>query len=74
MVYKPGRCLLKLRLREIRNNQQWLSEVTGINKAQISDYANNKRTMKLSTAKTISVAVRCSIDDLYEWEEVSRHE
>ncbi len=34
MAIKPGRCLLKQRLREIRKDQQWLSDTTGI---QVSD-------------------------------------
>ncbi|OKP81593.1 transcriptional regulator [Paenibacillus sp. P3E] len=67
MGYKPGRCLLKQRLREIGKTQQWLSEVTGLSKAQISDYANNRKVMKLSTAKTIATAIGCNIDDLYEF-------
>lgn len=67
MVYKPGRCLLKQRLKEIGRTQQWLSEITGITKSQISDYATNRRVMTLSTAKTIANAIGCNIDDLYEW-------
>lgn len=67
MGYRPGRCLLTRRLNEINKTQQWLSEKTDINKTQISDYANNRKVMSLSTAKTISVAVGCNIDDLYEF-------
>jgi len=72
MVYKPGRCLLKQLLHKISKDQQWLSDVTGISKTQISEYANDKRTMMLATAKTISKALGCSIDDLYEWIVISR--
>ncbi|MNO54445.1 helix-turn-helix protein [compost metagenome] len=72
MVYKPGRCLLKQLLRKIGKDQQWLSDVTGISKAQISMYATNNRIMTLSTAMTIAKAIKCSIDDLYEWIAVSR--
>jgi plasmid maintenance system antidote protein VapI len=67
MGYRPGRCLLTRRLNEINKTQQWLSEKTDINKTQISDYANNRKVMSLSTAKTISVAIGCYIDDLYEF-------
>lgn len=70
MGYQPGRCLLKRRLQEIGKSQQWLSEVTGLTKAQISDYANNRKVMKLPTAKTISAAIGCYIDDLYEFVKV----
>lgn len=72
MVYKPGRCLLKQLLLRIGKDQQWLSDVTGISKAQISMYANNRRIMTIATAKTIAEAIGYSIDDLYEWIVVSR--
>ncbi|SDX04439.1 helix-turn-helix transcriptional regulator [Paenibacillus sp. PDC88] len=71
MAYKPGRCLLTVRLRELRKSQTWLAEQTGILKSQISDYANNRRTMSLATAMTIAAAIGCYIDDLYERIEVS---
>lgn len=65
MGYKPGRCLISERLEKIKENQQWLSEKTGISKSQISDYANNRRYMSLGTAKTIASALKCQIEDLY---------
>ncbi|OMF00253.1 hypothetical protein BK124_11375 [Paenibacillus amylolyticus] len=71
MGYKPGRCLLTKRLREIKRSQQWLADVTGIPKSSISEYANKKRTMSIATAMTIAAAVGCYIDDLYERIEVS---
>lgn len=67
MVYQPGRCLLKQLLHKIGKDQQWLSDVTGISKSQISMYAMNRRIMTLPTAMTIASAIGCSIDDLYEW-------
>lgn len=67
MGYRPGRCLLVRRLREIGRNQQWLSDATGISKTQISNYATNTRYMSLSSAKTIASAIGCHIDDLYEF-------
>jgi plasmid maintenance system antidote protein VapI len=69
MGYVPGRCLLKKRLREIRQNQQWLAVELGMPKAQISDYANNRKVMSLGTAKTISMKLGCYIDDLYDFYE-----
>lgn len=72
MVYQPGRCLLKQLLHRIGKDQQWLSDVTGISKTQISMYANNKRFMTLTTAKTIANTIGCRIDDLYEWIVISR--
>ena len=67
MGYKPGRCLLSQRLKEINKNQQWLSNKTGISKTQISDYANNRKVMMIWTAKTIAEAIGYYIDDLYEF-------
>jgi plasmid maintenance system antidote protein VapI len=67
MGYYPGRCLLARRLKEIGKSQQWLTDATGISKSQISDYVTNRRIMSLPTAMTISKAVKCSMDDLYEF-------
>lgn len=67
MGYYPGRCLLARRLKEIGKSQQWLRDVTGISKSQISDYVNNRRIMSLPTAMTISKAIGCYMDDLYEF-------
>lgn len=67
MTYYPGRCRLRQLLNERNKSQQWLSEVTGIDKYRISYYANNRGLMHLSTAKTIAVALNCSIEDLYTW-------
>ncbi|WP_445671713.1 helix-turn-helix domain-containing protein [Paenibacillus sp. FSL R7-0210] len=67
MGYKPGRCLLTRRLNEIGKTQQWLIEVTGINKSQISDYATSRRYMSLGSAMTIAKAIGCHIEDLYDF-------
>lgn len=71
MTYRPGRCLLRKRLRERDMSQQILVEITGIDKFRISDYANSKVIMNLATAKTIAAVLKCTIDDLYEWQIVS---
>lgn len=67
MTYKPGRCRLRQILKEQGKSQQWLSEITGIDKYRISYYANDRGFMHLATAKTIASSLNCSIDDLYEW-------
>jgi putative transcriptional regulator len=66
MVYKPGRCLLTIRLKEIRKTQQWLCEQIGMSKSQISDYATNRTMMSYGTAMTIAGAIGCHMEDLYE--------
>lgn len=67
MTYRPGRCLLRQILKAQGKTQQWLADVTGIDKSQISKFARNIGFMNLSTAKTIADALNCHIDDLYEW-------
>ncbi|MNT18333.1 hypothetical protein D3C72_1535260 [compost metagenome] len=67
MTFKPGRCRLRQLLHERNKTQQWLSDVTGIDKYRISYYSNNRGVMHLSTAKTVANALDCSIDDLYVW-------
>jgi putative transcriptional regulator len=67
MEYKPGRCLLKYRLKMIKQNQQWLAERANMSRQQISNYSNTHSYMGLGTAKTIAEILGCSIDDLYQW-------
>lgn len=74
MAYTPGRCRLRLLLKERRKSQKWLSEQTGIDVHRISYYINNRGFMHISTAKTIASALGCNIDDLYEWIQGGGHE
>lgn len=67
MELKPGQCLLKRKLRSIKKSQKWLSEKTGIPEGRISEYISGNRMMSLVTAKKISLAIDCNMDDLYEW-------
>lgn len=62
-----GHCLLKSILKQKKISQQELALATGINKQDISNYANDRRVMSLKTAKRISTALNCSMDVLYEW-------
>lgn len=68
MAYKPGRCLLHLRLKQAGMTPQSLADKLGMDRQQVSNYANKVKVMSLSTAKTIATAIGCSIEDLYEWE------
>ncbi|WP_088832606.1 helix-turn-helix transcriptional regulator [Paenibacillus tyrfis] len=67
MAYKPGRCLLHFRLKEVGMTPQDLADRIQMPRQQISDYANDRYKMGLANAKTIAMAIGCSIDDLYEW-------
>jgi DNA-binding XRE family transcriptional regulator len=73
-TYKVGRCLLQQRLDELGMTQQELANKVHMPKQQISDYANNRVTMSLKNAKNIASALRCHIDDLYEWIPIDPHE
>lgn len=66
-MFEVGKCQIPNLLNEIKQNQAWLSEKTGISNNQISDYANNRYVMSMKTAKIISHVIGCSINDLYEW-------
>lgn len=66
MGVKPGRCLLTVRLAEIRKDRQWLCDKVGMSKSQISDYATNRTMMSYSTAMTIAAAIGCHMEELYE--------
>jgi len=61
-------CLLNDILNRIGMTQVQLSDLTGLSKSQISDYANNRRRMSLKNAKLIAYATSCHIDDLYHFE------
>lgn len=62
-----GRCQLRQMLKQRAMTQIELSQLTGISKTKISDYANDRTMMSLATAALIAQCLRCSIDDLYEF-------
>jgi putative transcriptional regulator len=70
-LFKIGNCLLRDRLLEADLTQTQLAELTYIPKSQISEYVNNKHVMSLESAKIISHVLRCSIEELYDWESVA---
>jgi transcriptional regulator with XRE-family HTH domain len=71
-MYEAGKCLLLRRLYEQKMSQQDLADKINMKASQINDYIHNRKKMSLNNAKTISKAVYCSIDDLYEWHQVRR--
>ncbi|PZD95197.1 XRE family transcriptional regulator [Paenibacillus sambharensis] len=66
-IIKPGRCLI----REIRKHkglsQQRLADLSGVSQTTISNLENNRYLASLTDAKSISIVLRCNIDDLYSW-------
>ncbi|PKR83501.1 helix-turn-helix domain-containing protein [Heyndrickxia camelliae] len=67
MSQSIGKCLLPMLLKKRKWTQVDLEAVTGIHRNQLSEYINNKRTMSLKNARIIANALRCHIDDLYDW-------
>lgn len=63
-----GQCLISILLERRGMSLGQLSNLTGISKQRLSDYANGVRpSMNIKTAKIIAIALNCSIEDLYEW-------
>jgi putative transcriptional regulator len=62
-----GKCLLLKILNNKRMTQSDLSDMTGIAKTQINDYIANTRKMSLPNAYLIAYALKCHVEDLYEW-------
>ncbi|PLR99548.1 helix-turn-helix domain-containing protein [Bacillus sp. T33-2] len=62
-----GKCLLLELLQRSYMTQADLATKTGISKSQINEYIKNTRMMTLPNAKLIANALKCHIDDLYEW-------
>lgn len=71
MKLKVGKCLLSDLLESKKMTQSELAEKVDMHKQTINAYIYNRRVMTLETAKNISVALSCSVDDLYEWKKVS---
>lgn len=64
-----GRCLLKRRLKEAGMRQVDLAIKTGYSVQAISNYALNRSYMSPEVMYTISKAVYCKMEDLYEWKQ-----
>lgn len=74
MTYQVGRCLLRFRLQLAKMSQAELARRLGITKQQVSKYVNGDRQMSLKTAKNVASLLKCSIEDLYEWDKVGEDE
>lgn len=71
-MYKARKCRLSFILEQKKITQQELADNIGISKTRISDYVHNRRTMNISTLKTVSTALKCSMEELYEWQEIKK--
>jgi len=64
----PVRCRVPTLLKRIGKDQQWLADVTGKSKSQISDYCTLRKVMNIRTAVLIAHYLKCTLDDIYVWE------
>lgn len=64
----PIRCRIPELLLKIGKDQQWLADMTGKSKSQISDYCTLRKVMNLRTAVIMAFFLKCKIDDIYVWD------
>jgi len=62
-----GKCLLLELIDNAKITQADLCAKTGISKQQLNKYIHHGTKMTLSTARIISKALNCKIEDLYDW-------
>lgn len=67
MEFKPIRCHIPERLKQLRKSQQWLAEQTGIPKQRINDYIHLRLTMSFGRAVLIASALGIRIENIYDW-------
>ncbi|MBO0602744.1 helix-turn-helix transcriptional regulator [Sporosarcina sp. E16_3] len=60
------RCLLRDRRRAQGVSQRDLERISGIARANISAYENNRVVMTIETAAKFALILHCTLDDLFE--------
>lgn len=70
VAVRSGKCLLRKRLKDASLSQAELARRLQMPVSQVSDWANNRKTMGLDNAKNIADILSIPMDSLYEWEEV----
>jgi hypothetical protein len=68
MDLKPISCRIPEHLDRLKQSQQWLSDLTGVPKQQLSDYIKMRHIMGIVVAKKFAVQLKINIDDLYIWD------
>jgi transcriptional regulator with XRE-family HTH domain len=71
-MYVAGKCLLLPLLNERGISQKQCADKARMKATQINDYIHNRRIMSFENAKTISEAIGCNMNELYEWIHVKR--
>lgn len=72
MALRPGRCLLPQILKRAGLTQAELADRAGMSESTISHYVSKRRIMSLENAKNIADVLGVTIDELYQWEGISR--
>lgn len=67
--YKATRCRIKDLLYKKRDTQKDFADRIGVSEQWLSDKISMRGTMTMNSAKAISEALGCSMEELYEWEE-----
>lgn len=67
--YKAKSCRIKELLYKKRMSQQEFADRIGVTKQWLNDKCQMRGTMTINLAMTVSKALGCSIEELYEWEE-----
>ena len=62
------RCILRDRRNAQGVTQRQLSQLSGIDRANISAYENDRVIMTLDTAAKFALALHCTLDDLFEYQ------
>jgi transcriptional regulator with XRE-family HTH domain len=62
--------LLRSRRHSKGISQRKLEELSGIPRSRISVYENDKVDMTVETAVKFALVMNCSLDDLFDYEEV----
>lgn len=68
LAYIVGKCQLKSLLDEKGMSQQELALRLGVTRQQINKYVKGAVVMSYQVAYNISLILKCSMSDLYEWE------
>jgi transcriptional regulator with XRE-family HTH domain len=68
MSFRPGKCLLRSRLKQARLTQTELAKRLNLSQQMISHYVNGRKVMSLEVAYNIAFILDCDVKDLYAWE------
>lgn len=71
LAYKVGKCRLSLLLKDSEMSQRELALKLGVTDQQVNKYYRDRQKMSIQVAKNVSDILKCNIEDLYEWIEIT---